>query len=150
MDLLSKKHRKFPIYLAVLIGLILSLISYQLYGFSNTYVVSGNPKDPYKPPFDNIWLRILAREVMIWIMFGLNVFALHISQLKKYNSLLLIVTIIVDIATLTFALIRTKYDNQIMFDIYSNLLGFLVSAMPYTILVLLSLIQSNLGSTEKK
>ncbi len=150
MDLLSKKHRKFPIYLAVLIGLILSLISYQLYGISNTYVVSGNPNDPYKPPFDNIWLRILAREVMIWIMFGLNIIALYFSQLKKYNSLLLIVTIVVDIVTLTFALIRTKYDNQIMFDIYSNLLGFLVSAMPYTILVLLSLIQSNLNSTEKK
>jgi hypothetical protein len=150
MDLLSKKHRKFPIYLAVLIGLILSLISYQLYGISNTYVVSGNPNDPYKPPFDNIWLRILAREVMIWIMFGLNIIALYFSQLKKYNSLLLIVTIVVDIVTLTFALIRTKYDNQIMFDIYSNLLGFLVSAMPYTILVLLSLIQSNLDSTEKK
>ena len=150
MDILLKKHRKFPIYFSVIIGLILYIISFQLYAVSNLYIVTGNPNKPYTPPFDNVWLRIFAREIMIWLMFGLNTIALFLSQLKRYLSLLLIITIVVDIATLTTALIRIKYDNQFMFDIYSNLLGFLVSAMPYTIIVLLSLLQSNIDKGQQQ
>lgn len=150
MDLLSKKHRKFPIYLAIPIGVLLYIISTTLYYLSNNYIVTGSMTTPYKPPFDNIWLRILAREAMIWFMFSMNVVALRITQLKQFQTLLLVITVIADIVTLATALFRIKFDSQFMYEIYSNVLWFLLSAMPYTIIVLLSLLQSNIDKGQQQ
>lgn len=140
MDILSKKLKTSYIYLNIIIGVIIYWLSYVLYGYSNSITLTSNPIHPYKPPFDNIWVRMGARELMIWLMFVINILALRISKLSSYKSLLFFITLLADIVTLVIAFIRIKFDNEILFQLYSNTLGFLVSAMPYTIIVLLSLI----------
>jgi hypothetical protein len=80
---------------------------------------------------------MVVRELVIWMFFLLNLGALKINGLSNQKKILFFGTIVLDVATITIALIRLIWDNDLFYNIYSTLLAFLNSNSFFTILVIL-------------
>lgn len=137
MDAISSKISNKAIAKLVFTAFILALINTVYYWINDHYILSGDPNHPHRPPFDNLALRMLIREITIWLFFFLNLSALKINGLNHQRKTLLFGTIIFDIATIAMAVIRLIWDNEVFYQIYSSLLALLNSNWFFTILVIL-------------
>ncbi|MFM1793485.1 MAG: hypothetical protein RLZZ252_1839 [Bacteroidota bacterium] len=137
MDAISSKISNKAIAKLVFTAFILALINTVYYWINDHYILSGDPNHPHRPPFDNLALRMLIREITIWLFFFLNLSALKINGLNHQRKILLFGTIIFDIATIAMAVIRLIWDNEVFYQIYSSLLALLNSNWFFTILVIL-------------
>jgi len=137
MDTISGKISNKAIAKLVFTAFFLALINTVYYWINDNYILTGDPNHPHKPPFDNLPLRMLIREITIWLFYFLNLSALKINGLIHQRKILLFGTIIFDIATIIIAMIRLFWDNEVFYQIYSSLLAFLNSNWFFTILVIL-------------
>lgn len=137
MDAISSKISNKEIAKLVFTAFVLTVINSAYYFINDNYILTGNPAHPHHPPFDNLAIRMIVRELVIWMFFLLNLGALKINGLSNQKKILFFGTIVLDVATITIALIRLIWDNDLFYNIYSTLLAFLNSNSFFTILVIL-------------
>jgi len=123
--------------------LVLSVLNVAYYWFNDNFILTGDPQHPHRPPFDNIFVRMIIREVGIWLFYLLSYLALNINGIKSQIKLLLYLTLVLDILTILLAAIRLIFPSEIISESYNLLIGLLNSNTFFTVLVLLHYISKN-------
>jgi hypothetical protein len=149
MDAVSSKISNKEIIKLVVTTLILTLINTAYFWVNDNYILSGDPQHPHNPPFDNLAVRMVTREISIWIFFLLNVLALTVNGMQSQKKLLLFTTILLDVVTILIAVLRIVWDHHVLYDVYNTILGFLNSNLFFAVLVILHYIAVNLDNKVK-
>lgn len=137
MDAIYSKISNKEIVKLVFTVFILTVINSAYYFINDNYILTGNPAHPHRPPFDNLAIRMVVRELVIWMFFLLNLCALKINGLSHQRKILILGTIVLDVATIAIAIIRLIWNNDLFYNIYNTLLALLNSNSFFTILVIL-------------
>lgn len=143
MVALSSKISNKAILKLLATALVLSALNVTYYWFNDNFILTGDPHHPHRPPFDNPIIRMIFREIGIWLFYLLNYASLKANGLSSKVRILLVLTVSIDIATILIMGCRIFSQTEFLYFVYNTLIGLLNSSTFFTLLVLLHYISAS-------